>query len=236
LNFESWKYLNLPLNLYFLLQGKISLCEGGSGSNSINPFIQPSRIVEEDSNQSQMQSQSIQISNLLTNKIEQTSKPKNNLILDKSNGLLREKIVSPSLDQNKKSIRPVESSEIILKKEDLIKDVKVDILKEKVYSNLDKIVGEINDKDKSIDILKKIHTIIINILSNPNEQKYRKLKIDSKFAKTYIEPYKSAKNFLTSIKFQTSTDSQYLEYTEDVDYLSRVTENFNDYLIERSKY
>jgi len=122
-----------------------------------------------------------------------------------------------------------------IKSVDLSKSSLDENFRNNIYCTLDKLVGEINDRQISIDILKKIHTILMNIIANPEDSKFRRLKIDSNFVKTYIGCYNNAVIFLKSINFDVSKDGQYYENMEECKFISNVADKFHDYLIDRSK-
>ncbi len=66
---------------------------------------------------------------------------------------------------------------------------------------MDRIRDSIQDRELIKEVLESLHRIFQNIIDNPFDNKYRKLKIGSKFYKNYIEPYRDVKLFLEYVNF-----------------------------------
>ena len=72
LSFDLWKTLNLPMNLYYILQEKVNLIENPMNQQYINPF----NFTFGDNNSSNIQTQTTQVDNsqftLKSNNISQS--------------------------------------------------------------------------------------------------------------------------------------------------------------------
>ncbi len=64
------------------------------------------------------------------------------------------------------------------------------------YEILEKLRKNIIDKDLLIDILESLYNIFRNILENPLNLTYRKINLNSKFYKNYLEQYKEVNEFV----------------------------------------
>jgi len=53
-----------------------------------------------------------------------------------------------------------------------------------------------------MEVFENLHKIFQNIVDKPFDNKYRKLKIGSKFYNNYIDPYKEVKLFLEHANFK----------------------------------
>ena len=74
----------------------------------------------------------------------------------------------------------------------------------KNFEYLDRIKTSINERELVIEVFESIHKIFQNILDNPLDNKFRKLKIGSKFYNNYIHPYKEVQLFLEHANFKSS--------------------------------
>lgn len=219
INVDLWRSLNLPLNLYFILVDKIKQIEEKQ-EQGFNPFIMPSTSTYTQPTQQVHQVQQIQPSTTISTNITKpstistiTSTPSNIITISKT-------------EEQKYQPTQTQIVEQEVKEED--------ILKTEIYKVLENIMREINDRDKVKEVLKKLHTIVMNIVSNPEDIKYRKLKIDSKFFEVTIKPYINTYKFLEVLKFIKIGD--YMEYVGDDQFIIKVAERMNDYLIENSKF
>ena len=108
--------------------------------------------------------------------------------------------------------------------------------KEYVFAYTNEIINEIRNFDIYVPILKNIHLVLSNILKNPKEEKFKKIKADSAFLKNYIFPYKSATNFFFWFNFKKCEIDNKLFYVW-LGEISELTKNFdyyNDFLIDRN--
>jgi hypothetical protein len=241
LNVDLWRSLGLPLNLYFILNERIKLFEsqvdqGGKMPNpfqkvenqipyvNINMLQQTEKKPEEKKliftpQQPQPQTPSVGLINIPSTKEE--------IIINQNN-------IKPSQNQN----QPQTLENLIKAKTNSVVDplsYSHDLLKKDIYKILDNLATEINNKELTKEILKKLHTIIVNIISNPGEEKFRKLNTESKFFQNTIHPYKNTLKFLELLQFAIISD-QYIEYQGDHKFLIDVGERLNEYLIDRSNF
>lgn len=211
--------MDLPINLFFILQGKIQLFEGTGNKSRIDVFGTSSS----QQNYENINTNLIKIDNISQNVISTHSQSN----LNKQ---------EPHLDNKKNEINTnyretsIQQQQIEPKNQD-----PQEILKKETYSILEALLREINNKTTALEVFKATHKIITNIIGNPNEEKFRRLKKDSNFYKTNIAPYLKAKTFLEFLFFSHSKDNQYYEYLGDVDYLIKIGEILNEFLIEKSK-
>jgi hypothetical protein len=220
MNFEIWKSLELPLNLFFILQQRLNQVKTqGIYMQSvarITPIIQETKSPIPDSKE--------KITQPLNLTRIQTVKEKGNCYLN------------INLEDLRKSTQTNEQIKLI---SESIAVPKESPKKETTENLLEIIVTELNiDKVKDpakIDTLKKLHTILSNIAANPNEDKFKKLKINSKFYMDYLHPYKSILNYLNTINFKYSQDNQFLEYKGDLSQINLTLNSFNQFLLDKSK-
>ena len=212
ITFEIWKSLDLPINLFFILQEKlnqvknqkININEKSSITGRNKEIIIP-----------KIEAKIIQPERMISEHIELPSKEKIDLSLKedfKETNLVKEQT---------KQKESTKTSQIDFQSLNLL---------------LESIVSELNiERDSSkIEILKKIHTVIYNIASNPNEEKFKKLKLNSKFYCDFLQPYKSILRFLELINFTQSDDNQSLEYKGRSEEILQVLNVFNKFLVSRS--
>lgn len=69
---------------------------------------------------------------------------------------------------------------------------------------MDRIRASINDRELAIEVFESLHKIFQNIVDNPFDAKFRKLKIGSKFYNNFIYPYKEVQLFLEHANFKAS--------------------------------
>lgn len=210
MNFELWKELELPINLFFILQEKYNQTK-----NKLHisvPTGMTTTIKQENIIQSMQRKEEEKI-NLV---------PKEEKIIKQ---VLNEDIKKPSIQKESDKIdekpKPQQQTE---KKENL-----------EYY--LESIITELKvDKDSSkLEVLKKLHTVVSNIAGNPLEEKFKKLKINSKFYTDFLQPYNSVMNFLYYIGFSKSLDNEFLEYKGRAEHIQNVLLGFNQFLIKNSK-
>ena len=163
LSIETWKSLDLPINLYYVLNElyQSALNEQQASQprpqpqqppqNTINyPSQQPQRVPQ---NQPQVQYQPQQLMQLLNNRNIQKNV---NQIFNEIN------------EQNKNSLQSM------------------------VYNDLSLLFSEINNLDRSRQVFKQIYKIITNIAHNPLEEKFRRFNIKkfvSNFKYKNIAPF-----------------------------------------------
>ena len=195
------------MNLFYILQEKIKLIE--SNQLKINPFIDTFQNVKPDV------------------KLEQRSQiiPKSEVV-SKSN-VISEKTITQNI-QNVPKSQTAQSGMITSTQPE-----PEQLLKQDIYQILDNLLTELKDKEKSKEVFKKLHTIIMNIISSPAEEKFRKLNTESKFYQS-ISAYKYFLKFLDFIQFN-KISNNYIEYKGDENFIIKVGEIVNQFLLDRSK-
>jgi hypothetical protein len=98
---------------------------------------------------------------------------------------------------------------------------------------LEKLLTEIGNDDISKSVLQTIHKIMINIINNPNDTKFRRMKVSNNTYKTNIEAYSAAMDFLRYARFGFSDDGQFFEFKGDIDYLINILESYDNFLIDK---
>jgi hypothetical protein len=112
--------------------------------------------------------------------------------------------------------------------------VEADVLNEKVYNLLNDLLLEINDRASQKDVLMKIHMIILNIINNPSEPKFRSIKTSNKLYETYISKYKSSIRFLQFAGFDYSNDKGSFDFNGDINHLHAILDKLDNFLLEKS--
>lgn len=225
LNIDLWRQLGLPLNLFFIINEKIKIFEStltdpSTGSNLFK-LEQPQNSVKITSiNQSV-------IKEIPRNEDKNITALKQSYTTDSNLVRIPSKI--HEIQPNPKVEKTVEH---LIPSSNKIEIHSHDYLKKDIYNVLDNLASEINSKDRMKDVLKNLHKIIINIISNPNDEKFRKLNAESKFFQNTINPYKNTLKFLELLQFA-KISNQYIEYTGDDKYLIDIGERLNEYLIDR---
>lgn len=102
------------------------------------------------------------------------------------------------------------------------------------FDILDKVRLSIPDQQLLIEVLESIHKVFQNIIDNPLEGKYRKLKIGSKFYNNYIAPYSSIQEFLLHAKFYANND--FLTNDAPVEEIQAIFNDFINYAVAFSNY
>ena len=164
LSIETWKSLDLPINLYYVL----------------NELYQ-SALNEQQANQPQSQPQQQPPQNIINYQNQQPQRiPQNqpqiqyqpqqlNQIMDNNNIQKNKNQIFNSIDgQNDNSLQNV------------------------VYNDLSILFSEIDNLEKSRQVFKQIYKIITNIAHNPNEEKFRRFNINkflSNFKYKNITPF-----------------------------------------------
>ena len=187
LSIETWKSLDLPINLYYVLnelyQSALSEQQTKNESKeSIQPQ-QPPQIHKEPVLDPQHQ----------------------NKISNNQGGIFSQYKAERQAQQNKNIIQ-----KNIDDKSKFNNINKIDenySLQNLVHNNLSILFAEIDNLDISRKVFKQIYTIISNIAHNPNDEKYRRFNIN-KFITIF--KYKNIVPFFTSIGFRHVDDYMYL--------------------------
>lgn len=188
--------MNLPINLFFILQGKLELLE----KHTFNPFSsQP--IIQPEIVKSELQIKD-EPKMEIGKQIEQIKEEPKNKIETNINDI---KFEDPNKDQ-----------------------IQID-----VNNLLEYLLTEIDDSTKAKTVLQMMHKLILNIVNNPNETKYRRLKLTNSNYKTYIEGYTGALSFLQYSRWEFTFNNEYLEFVGDVGYLIQILEKLDNFLIAK---
>ena len=162
LSIETWKSLDLPINLYYVLnelyQSALNEQQASQPQsqpqqppqNTINYQNQPPQRIPQNQQQTQYQPQ-------------QLNQINNNYIQENKN-----QIFNSINDQNNNSLQNV------------------------VYNDLSILFSEIDNLEKSRQVFKQIYKIITNIAHNPNDEKFRRFNINkflSNFKYKNIAPF-----------------------------------------------
>lgn len=138
----------------------------------------------------------------------------------------REEFPQQTVNETKKNI--------IVEEEEINTNQPIDPTEE-VFANCIEIIEQVNKKETYVQIFKSLHLIITNILKNPNDEKFRKVKADSPFVKNYVYPYKTCYNFFIWLSFQFCEleGKPYFIFTGDIANLGRIYDSYNDFLFSQ---
>ena len=175
LEVNDWKSMNLPLNIFLMLRKRLEEINSSSTSNVSNVNVVNNPNPNPILNPSQI------------NQTNQTNNNFNNLVIkevEKNENINTKKIETKEEKSNNK-----------MEIDDEVKKT-VSNLKEKEYSQLERIMEEISNFEKASDFFKDLELVIENIINNPSEEKFRKLKIESGLFSRSFTPYKQSIAFL----------------------------------------
>ena len=203
LTIDTWKSLDLPINLYYVLnelyqsalaeqQPKIEHNIPQQPQNQIIPNPQPQSNIQKNQNQISFQ-----------NKPQTQITPNNNIIQN----FLGQNKINNNINTNKIS---GENS-----------------FQNTIHDNLSLLFSEIDNLDISRKVFKQIYTIISNIAHNPNNEKFRRFNIQ-KF--TSVFKYKTIIPFFSSIGFKHVDEYMYL--IGDAKNMSTVNTELNQFIID----
>ena len=189
LSIETWKQLELPINLYYVLnelyQSALAEQQPKIEPNISNPPEQPVQIKQEKipKPQPQIQNTIQKNQNEISSKIKpQTQIQPNNNLIHALNNIIGNKNTNNKIFGNNS-------------------------LQNNIHDNLSLLFAEIDNLDISRKVFKQIYTIISNIAHNPNNEKYRRFNIQ-KFTATF--KYKNIIPFFLSIGFKHVNEYMYL--------------------------
>ena len=163
LSIETWKSLDLPINLYYVLN---ELYQSALNEQQANqPQSQPQQPPQNTINYQYQQPQRIP-----QNQPETQYQPQqlNQIMNDNNIQKNQNQIFNSIEDQNDNSLQNV------------------------VYNDLSILFSEIDNLDKSRQVFKQIYKIITNIAHNPNDEKFRRFNINkflSNFKYKNISPF-----------------------------------------------
>ncbi len=164
LSIETWKSLDLPINLYYVL----------------NELYQ-SALNEQQANQPQSQPQQQPPQNIINYQNQQPQRiPQNQPQIQYQPQQLNQIMDNNNIQKNKNQIF------------NSIDDQNDNSLQNVVYNDLSILFSEIDNLEKSRQVFKQIYKIITNIAHNPNEEKFRRFNINkflSNFKYKNITPF-----------------------------------------------
>lgn len=208
MDLDTWKSLNLPLNLFNLLMRHIKQIQSSNTNTSSN------------TNNSL---NSISVSNNKANSnlnIINTSKTNNTITNTNSN--INNQSISSLVNQNNQS---TSISLSFKNKEDLRKEV---------FSIMDSLVEQIGVKETYESTLKTLYKIIENVVNNPKNEQFKRIKKSSNAYSIKIKPWNIAENFLSLLGFQEDSEFVYINNPRLED-ISNTLFYFESYLIHKSK-
>ena len=164
LSIETWNSLDLPINLYYVL----------------NELYQ-SALNEQQANQPQSQPQQQPPQNIINYQNQQPQRiPQNQPQIQYQPQQLNQIMDNNNIQKNKNQIF------------NSIDDQNDNSLQNVVYNDLSILFSEIDNLEKSRQVFKQIYKIITNIAHNPNEEKFRRFNINkflSNFKYKNITPF-----------------------------------------------
>ena len=207
LSIETWKSLELPINLYYVLNELYQSAHAeqqpiNQPNISQVPPIQPTQIKQEPIPNPQSQNKNQKNINEISTKSKTQIQPQpNNNIFQNINNTSKNININNKLNDNN-SFQNI------------------------VHDNLSLIFAEIDNLDISRKVFKQIYTIISNIAHNPNNEKFRRFNI-KKFTSTFN--YKSIFSFFSSIGFKNVDEYMYL--IGDAKNMSQVNTELNQFIL-----
>ena len=187
LSIETWKSLDLPINLYYVL----------------NELYQSALSEQQTKNESKESIQPQQPPQI--NKEPVLDPQHQNKISNNQGGIFSQYKAERQAQQNKNIIQ--KNIDDKSKFNNINKIDENDSLQNLVHNNLSILFAEIDNLNISRKVFKQIYTIISNIAHNPNDEKYRRFNIN-KFITIF--KYKNIVPFFTSIGFRHVDDYMYL--------------------------
>ena len=182
LTIETWKSLELPINLYYVLNELYQSALNEQKADQPKPEPQP---IQSNNNNNVINENKPKIIPQQTQTQNQPQQPK--LILNNNNYQKTNNQIPPNNIFN------------------MINDP--NSLPNVVHNDLSIIFSEIDNIDTSRQVFKQLYTIINNIAHNPTEEKFRRFNIN-KFMLKY--KYKTIKDFFMHIGFKSVNEYMYL--------------------------
>jgi hypothetical protein len=178
LDVQTWKDMGLPVNLFNLLNKKVK--EAATDSEK------PTQTLNENKSVTISQNQQTQGKGQIEHKSfeKAVDKIKN----EKEQFNAYKQMVSDNNNQQK-----VDTEKKIPKQ--MIEEENVDEIRIYVNKFLENIVNEIRDSTVYISIMKNLYTIIENIVKNPSEPKFRKIKAFGGFIEKSVAANESVMKF-----------------------------------------
>lgn len=244
-NIQDWKSLDLPLNIYYLLNEKLEKANEDDNNNNNNlPStndikLDVNNIVNKNNDKNNNNN-----TGLFSNK-----KPISNDSNDKNNKNLNDKLLHINNLINSKNAKDNNNNILIDKpsttsciKNNTInnkivnKQVEEENLKSNVKKFLDNIVDTIKVQQDYSPILKTLYNILDKIRTNPKEITLQKLNKNSKVYQNKIKPYIGAINILNICGFEEEIidSNTYLVYKGNIDELAKIVYLIEDYLTKNS--
>jgi len=90
------------------------------------------------------------------------------------------------------------------------------------------------ERELAVEVFESLHKVFQNIIDNPFDNKYRKLKIGSKFYNNFIDPYKEVKLFLEFADFKPI--GEYLVNDAPTEFIEQIFNDFTNFAVALSKW
>ena len=207
LSIETWKSLELPINLYYVLNElyQSALAEH-QPKNEQNISKPPEPQIQTNQEKRPNLQPQINIQNnqsqISTQKNPQTQIQPNQNIFQNINNIIGKNNINNKIINNNS-------------------------LQNSIHDNLSLLFAEIDNLDISRKVFKQIYTIISNIAHNPNNEKFRRFNI-KKFTSTF--KYKNIIPFFLSLGFKHVEEYMYL--IGDAKNMSMVNTELNKFIID----
>jgi len=237
--------MNLPLNIFLLIRKRIDEIKSSNNvlsqtqtqpkvEQKVEQKVEPKLEQKVDEKANNSDTYNNNMNNKLFDKFTKQEKPKQSRLENLIN-----KGKEQEVNTNNNYNNTINYSNNTNNKMDIDYDDKSnknnDPLKEKVFSQLERIMSEINNFDNSADFFKDLEMVISNITDHPNEEKYKKLKIEANLFQRSFMKYKQAINFLEFADFaKMDIDGKdYYVFTGSNDSLTRIDGYLHRFLIEK---
>ena len=206
LSIETWKSLELPINLYYVL----------------NELYQSALAEQQPKNEQNIPKQPEP--QIQTNQEKSPNLQPQINIQKNQNQIITQNKPQTQINPNQNIFQNINN---IIGKNNNNKIFNDNSLQNSIHDNLSLLFAEIDNLDISRKVFKQIYTIISNIAHNPNNEKFRRFNIN-KFTSTF--KYKSIIPFFLSIGFKHVEEYMYL--IGDAKNMSMVNTELNKFIID----
>ena len=206
LSIETWKSLELPINLYYVL----------------NELYQSALAEQQPKNEQNIPKQPEP--QIQTNQEKSPNLQPQINIQKNQNQIITQNKPQTQINPNQNIFQNINN---IIGKNNNNKIFNDNSLQNSIHDNLSLLFAEIDNLDISRKVFKQIYTIISNIAHNPNNEKFRRFNIN-KFTSTF--KYKNIIPFFLSIGFKHVEEYMYL--IGDAKNMSMVNTELNKFIID----
>ena len=207
LSIETWKSLELPINLYYVLNELYQSALGEQQQKDEQHISKPSE-PQIQNNQEKRPNLQPQI-NIQKNQSQISAQNKPQTQIQQNQNIFQ-------------NINNIVGKDIT--KDKIFND---NTLQNSIHDNLSILFAEIDNLDISRKVFKHLYTIISNIAHNPNDEKFRRFNI-KKFTSTF--DYKSIIPFFIGIGFKHVQEYMYL--IGDAKNMSTVNTELNKFIVD----